>query len=121
MLPFPLEGNATKLPPLQTSVEKLEMAGFGSTFTVRVNGEPAQPPATPLKGAIVYTITCCMFVVFVSVCDITDCPIFWACCPVSELLFVAIVQVYDELEGTTAPTIELGVKINPASLQIVNT
>ena len=51
MLPFPFEGNATKLPPLQTSVEKLEIVGFGSTFTVRTNGDPAQPPATPLNVA----------------------------------------------------------------------
>ena len=93
MFPFPFVGAATKLPPLQTSFEKLEMVGFGSTFTVSVNGDPAHPPATPLKGAIVYTITCCMFVVFVSVCDIVACPIFCACCPVIALLFVVIVQV----------------------------
>ena len=57
----------------------------------------------------------------VSVCEITDWPTFCACCPVIALLLVVIVQVYVEFEGTTAPTIELGVNTNPASLHSVIT
>ena len=93
MFPFPSDGDATKLLPLQTSAVWFVIVGLGSTWTVIVNGDPAQPPAMPLTDATVYTIVCCVLVVFESVWDITVWPIFCACWPVNELLSVVIVQV----------------------------
>ena len=92
-------GRTLNAVPLQIVAVWFGTTGLGLTVTTIVNVEPTQLPSAPLLGVTVYVTVCTIFVLFVNVWLILDCPVIWLDSPVT-LVLSTTVHVYVVPVGT---------------------